>query len=267
MKLCSALALASVVFAGCAGPASKMNSTQDPLLPQVDVVQVKENSNKALRIAQEAKLKTDNLNSKLAEIDHRLNHINEKASRVSIAKIEELEVQLSLIVEAIKDLQAQVTTLKQMPRSAPQKKTQQTPKAPPSFSPTSAYSILNPSDAYFLYNQGLTTFDKGDYKKSRHIFSEVISKYPESMYSHKSRYWIGECYYAQGEYAQAIASFKKVKDVSNFEKKDDAHFQIARALYQMGHTNEAKNKFKNFLTRFPNSPYVTQVENYLSRLK
>jgi TolA-binding protein len=256
---------AAMVGAGCAGSSMQMQGSEQELLPQVDVVQVKENSNKALRIAQEAKLKADNVNSKLVEMDHRLTHIDDKASRVTIAKIEEIETQLSLIVEAVKDLQVQIDALEAAPRvSAPQKKKAAKPSG---FSPSRAYGILNPSDVYFLYNQGLRTYDKGQFKEAKNLFSEVIAEYPESIYTDKAQYWIGECYYAMQEYAKAVASFKKVRDIAGCEKNDDAHFQLAKALSKMGHNSEAHNEFKNFLTRFPNSAYVDQARTHIKRLQ
>ena len=90
--LCSVVSVvaALVLLGGCAA-SMEQGAGSEALLPEIDVVQVKENSEEALRLAQEAKLDIDVINTKLTEIDNKLISFQDDLSSVSPAKIEEIE--------------------------------------------------------------------------------------------------------------------------------------------------------------------------------
>ncbi|MBD3320525.1 MAG: tol-pal system protein YbgF [Chitinivibrionales bacterium] len=238
---------------GCAGTAG--NAQNDMLLPEIDVVQVKENSDEALRLAQEAKLDVEVVNTKLTEMDNKLVLLNEEISSVSIAKIEELENRLSLIIEAVKDLQAQIDALEVMPRVKVTKK----PRGPATF------SVSSPE--YAAYQNALHTFNARKYKKARMLFSDVLKQYPQGKYADNCRYWIGECYYALGDYAQAIASFSKVFDYPNSSKADDAQHKLGKCYLKMGQNAMAKKAWKKLIDRYPGSEYVPRAQQSIADLK
>ncbi|MBD3344538.1 MAG: tol-pal system protein YbgF [Chitinivibrionales bacterium] len=241
-----------VALTGCAGSAK--NVQNEMLLPEIDVVQVKENSDEALRLAQEAQLDVEVVNTKLTEIDNKLVLLNEEISSVSIAKIEELENRLSLIIEAVKDLQAQIDALEVMPRVKSTRK----PKGPATF------SVSSPE--YAAYQNALHTFNARKYKEARVLFSEVLKQYPRGKYADNCQYWIGECYYALGDYAQAIASFSKVFDHSNSSKADDAQHKLGKCYLKMGQNGMAKSAWKKLIDRYPGSEYVPRAQKSLVEL-
>lgn len=258
MKKFSRLLLASfipliAVIIGCAGSAKNMQN--DTLLPEIDVVQVKENSDEALRLAQEAKLDVEVVNTKLTEIDNKLVLLNEEISSVSIAKIEELENRLSLLIEAVKDLQSQIDALEVMPRVKNKKK----PAGPATF------SVSSPE--YAAYQNSLHTFNARKYKEARVLFSDVLKQYPQGKYADNCQYWIGECYYALGDYAQAIASFKKVFAYPNSSKADDAQHKLGKCYLKMGQNGLAKSSWKKLIDRYPGSEYVPRAQKSLAELK
>jgi starvation-inducible outer membrane lipoprotein len=107
------------LLTGCAGSMKQIQN--EALLPEIDVIQVKENSDEALKLAQEAKLDVEVLSNKITELDNKQIVLSEEISSVSAAKIEELENRLSYLVEAFKDLQAQIKVLEAMPVYTPPK--------------------------------------------------------------------------------------------------------------------------------------------------
>jgi tol-pal system protein YbgF len=254
----SAVALV-IACIGCA--ASHQQLGNEALLPEIDVIQVKEHSDEALKLAQEAKLDVEVVTNKLTEIDNRLILLSEEVSSVSIAKIEELENRLSLLIEAYKDLQAQVTALEAMPR-APAKKS----GGAATFSPSSAAPLLG-SPEYDLYQSGLRTFNNRIYDKAVVIFTDVLKQFPQGEYADNARYWIGECYYAQGDYASGITSFTHVFDVKNSPKADDAQFKIGLSYLKMGQPAIAKEELKKLIDRYPASEYIERAKKYLAEIK
>jgi tol-pal system protein YbgF len=253
--------IAGVMFLiGCA--ASKQQMNNEALLPEIDVIQVKEQSDEALKLAQEAKLDVEVVTNKLTETDNRLILLSEEVSSVSIAKIEEIENRLSLLVEAYKDLQAQVTAIEAQPLRAPVKKK----PAVATFSPSSAAPLLG-SGEYDIYQNALRTFNSRSYDKAIAMFTDLIKQYPEGEYADNARFWIGECYYALGDYASGVASFTHVFDFKNSAKADDAQFKIGLSYLKMGQPAMAKDELKKLIDRYPASEYVERAQKYLAEIR
>jgi tol-pal system protein YbgF len=252
------------LFMGCAGT-SGHKPVSETILPEIDVVQVKENSEEALKIAQETKLDVDVLNNKAAELDNKVIALTEDVSSVSLAKIEEIENRLTLLVEAFKDLQAQVTTLQNAPVQRSSKSAG--PQAAATFSPASASKALTVSTEYDTYQNALRAFNSKNYDQALKAFSDMLKQYPQGAYPDNCLYWSGECFYALRDYANAIASFKKVFDYKNSSKADAAQLKIGMSYMKMGQTALAKTELKTLIDRYPASAYVSRAQKYLSEMK
>jgi len=256
------LVCAASFICGCASTVPKTSA--EAILPEIDVVQVKENSEEALKVSQETKLDVDVINNKLTEVDNKLVTLSEDVSSVSVAKIEELENRLSLLVEAFKDLQAQVTALQNAPASA---RSATKPSGPATFSTAGTASILTTSTEYDAYQNALRVFNSRNYEKALGAFSDIIKQYPSGTYSDNSNYWSGECCYAMNDFAKAIVFFNKVFEFKNSSKADDAQLKLGMCYMKMGQTALAKTEFKKLIDRYPASEYVPRAQKFVSELK
>ncbi|MCX7726133.1 MAG: tol-pal system protein YbgF [Chitinispirillaceae bacterium] len=254
------LIVSSMLILSCA--ATRKHSNLETILPEIDVVSVKENSEEALKIAQETKLEIELLKKKIKETDKKISLLTEEMIGVSSAKIEEIENRLSLLVEAYKDLDAKITALQTQLQTTTQRKGGKAA----TFSPASATPLLG-SPEYDLYQTALKVFNNKNYEKAIELFNEVIGQFPQGDYTGNSRYWIGECYFALGNYASAITSFNHVFDFKNHPKSDDAQFKIALSYLKMGEEKLAREEFKKLISRYPSSEYVDKAKNYLEGLK
>lgn len=246
------------VLLGCGSSLNQLES--ETLLPEIDVVQVKEYSEEALKLAQEAKIDVQMINTKLADIDHRLVVLSEEVSSVSLAKIEELENRLSLLIEAFKDLHEQMAAIEILPQIRVGKKRSAT------FSPSDAATLVTSSE-YDHYQSALRTFDKRTYDKALDMFNDLLQKFKGGEYSDKAQYWVGECYYAKGDYANAIAAFNKVFEYKKTSKADDAQLKLGLCYLRMGKNDIAADEFKRLINRYPSSEYVARAEKYLAEIK
>jgi tol-pal system protein YbgF len=249
----------AVHFFGCASSVKELE--QESLLPEIDIVQLKENSDEALTLAQEAKLEVQVVNTKLAEIDNRLVVLSEEVSSVSLAKIEEIENRLALLIEAYKDLQEQISALEVLPQVRTNKKK----KAPPTFSPSSAAAIVTSSE-YEEYQAALRTYNSRSYGKAFKMFSNLLEKYPSGRYASNAQYWIGECHYAQKKYADAIAAFDRVLSYAKSPKADDAQLKIGLCYLKLGKKTHARESLNQLISRFPASEYVPRAKKYLAEI-
>ncbi len=257
----------AVILAGCAGSVKHIEN--EALLPEIDVIQVKENSDEALKLAQEAKLNVEVVSNKVTEIDNKQIVLSEEISLISAAKIEELENRLSYLVEAFKDLQAQIKVLESSvsvlgarPLAKPK------PKSPadPTFAPSSAAELVTTPE-YDVYQTALRTFNSRQYDQAIKMFDDLINQYPTGQYADNAYYWKGECYYALTDYASAIVAFKKVEDFKNSPKADDAQLKIGLSFLKMGQQGPAVEELKKLIDRYPGSEYVPRAKKYLEEIK
>jgi tol-pal system protein YbgF len=258
------LLLLTVLFlVGCAAHTKQLEN--EALLPEIDVVQVKESSDQALKLSQEIKLDVEALSTKLTENDNKITTLSDEISSVSTAKIEEIENRLSLLIEAFKDLQVQVKNLEnQSLRNSP-KNASSEPAA--TFSPSSAASVSLGSPEIDLYNTGLRAFNGRNYKEGIKIFADVLTKFPSGEYADNAYFWTGECYFALGDFAQAIKSYEKVLSFKTSSKNDDAMFKTGVTYSKMGQQSLARQQLQNLISRYPASEYVVRAKKYLEELK
>lgn len=94
-------------------------------------------------------------------------------------------------------------------------------------------------DAY--YQLAKDALDKGDYATARTVFYEFVAKWKDDALTANAFYWLGESYYAERKYREAILELRKVGD--QFPKSDkapDALLKIAFAFQAMGLESDAK---------------------------
>lgn len=248
---------------GCAGSVQQIQN--EALLPEIDVIQVKENSDEALKLAQEAKLDVDVLSTKLTELDNKIVLLSEEISSVSAAKIEELENKLALLVEAYKDLQAQIKAIEAMPvRVVGQPSPKNKPE--PTFSPASAISLVS-SPEYDLYQKSLQVFNKRQFNNAVVMFNDLLNQYPDGQFASNACYWIGECYYSLSDFPSAIVAFKKVLTYERSAKGDDAQNKIALSFLKMGQIDMAKTEFQKLVDRYPASEFTPRAKQYLQEIR
>lgn len=250
---------AVVLFIGCAAQTKHLEN--EALLPEIDVVQVKENSDQALKLSQEIKLDVDAMNTKLNENDNKISTLSDEVSSVSTAKIEEIENRLSLLIEAFKNMQAQLKTMETMPLR--NQKASSSPQDP-TFSPSSQSIGSAEVD---LYNTGLRGFNSRNYQDAIKIFSDVLARFPSGEYSDNCNFWIGECFFSMGEFTSAIKSYEKVLAFKNSSKADDALFKTGITYNKMGQQTLARQELEKLINRYPASEYVGRAKKYLEEIK
>ena len=64
-----------------------------------------------------------------------------------------------------------------------------------------------------LYNSAHGDYLKGNYDLAREGFQEYVNNYPETELSDNALYWIGETYYKDRQFAEAVDAFDRVIQV------------------------------------------------------
>lgn len=236
---------------------------EDALLPEIDVIQVKENSDEAMRLSRESKLDIDALNTKLLEVDNRLLIIGEELANVSAAKIEELENRIAILSEEFRLLEDEFKSEKELRQiSSGSLKNTFTPNPTPS----KDAPVIHESEAS-TYKLASDFFYARDYEKAIRQYEKIIKDFPNGTYADNSVYWKGESHFALGNYAKAIAAYQKVFTYANSEKSDDSQFKIALGYARMGDRKQAITEFEKLISLYPDSEYMGRAKQELRKLK
>ncbi|TYO97689.1 tol-pal system protein YbgF [Geothermobacter ehrlichii] len=130
--------------------------------------------------------------------------------------------------------------------------------------PAPAPQTLSPED---LYQQGLDAIRSGqDFAAGRKALQDFLKRYPDHHLAVNATYWIGEAWYGEKKYENAILQFQDV-----IEKYGD-HPKVAAALLKQGLAfralkDEANAEviWRKLVERFPDSPEAAKARAWLKK--
>jgi tol-pal system protein YbgF len=281
------LASACIWLAGCASAPTRHSG--DPSLPEIDVLQLKENSDEALKLSQENKLALQSLETKVRELETRISSMGDELANLPLSKIDELSQQMALMTEQLRGLEDRLARSpvaaekKGLPTfnptgldssaarkiaedaksdtgTKPVEGSRKPVKAPPRKPPASEV------EAQF-YKKAFDLYYARDYSKAVAKFDELLAKFPASTYADNCHYWIGECQFAQGNFAKALTAFRKVFTFPETEKADDAQLKMGYCFLRLGDKKQAAEEFKKVVSLYPDSEYTERAKEELAKLE
>ena len=279
------------MLAGCAS--APKSRSGDPSLPEIDVLQLKENSDEALKLAQESKLEIQTLESKIKELEGRISSLGDEVAGLPLSKLEELSNQVALISEQLRSLEDHMSKVPSQPATGPKKELSifsptaiDTGKKGPELPPPSPGPKAAPGDTgkgkggktparkanaseaeATLYKKAFDLYYGRDYVNAAQRFEDLLQKYPAGTYADNCRYWIGECHFAVGNFAKAVAAFRKVFAFPESEKADDAQLKLGYCYLRLGERKHAAEEFKKVVSLYPDSEYTERAKEELAKLE
>jgi tol-pal system protein YbgF len=104
------------------------------------------------------------------------------------------------------------------------------------------------------YQQGLDAMKAGDPAKARELFTKFIDQHPKHKLTANAHYWLGETYYSEKNFEQAILEFQEV--IKNFPEKDKvpaAMLKQGMAFKEMGDVKSSTYIYKKLAEEYPKS--------------
>ncbi|OGL38920.1 MAG: tol-pal system protein YbgF [Candidatus Schekmanbacteria bacterium RIFCSPHIGHO2_02_FULL_38_11] len=128
-----------------------------------------------------------------------------------------------------------------------------------------------PTDEEVLYSEACKEFFDGEYEKAREKFKEYLELYSSSKNAGTAQYWIGECYYSQKKYEEAIVEFFEViKKYPKGSKVAAAYLKQGIAFIELGgkeNKENAKNSFQKVIKEFPDSIEAKIASDKMAQIK
>ncbi|KWT84398.1 tol-pal system protein YbgF [Candidatus Magnetominusculus xianensis] len=148
--------------------------------------------------------------------------------------------------------------------SAPVTKEPVQPTPPP---PPPAEPPVQHSSPKAMYDDAMKDYNSGKHKESREKFSRLIKEFPTSSLAASGNFWIGESYYKEGSYEDAILSYDVVvKKYPNSDKVPGAKLKQALAFIEIKDPKPARTILQQIIDDYPNSVEAEQAKKHLKLL-
>jgi tol-pal system protein YbgF len=112
------------------------------------------------------------------------------------------------------------------------------------------------------YNAALTTFRSREHGQAVLDFIDFIAKYPKHTLAGNAQYWIGEAYWAQRDYRQALVEFDKVSEYGP-AKAPDALVKIGLCHVRLRDVPRAQQAWQRVLREYPKSEAAILAQSLL----
>ena len=128
--------------------------------------------------------------------------------------------------------------------------------------------LEHPSDKAGLYAAARKKLDGGDTGAARQFLTEFLSKYKNDELAGNAQYWLGETYYGEKRWNDAIVEFQKVlKDHRGSEKTPDALLKIGMAFQNQKDCKNAMLFFDEVEQAYKSSPAAKTARDQASQCR
>jgi tol-pal system protein YbgF len=113
------------------------------------------------------------------------------------------------------------------------------------------------------YAAALATYRAREHGQAVIDFLDFMAKYPKHPLAANAQYWIGEAYWAQRDYRQALVEFEKVFDHGP-AKAPDAQLKIGLCYLRLGDVQRAQLAWQRVVSEYPKSEPASLAKSLLA---
>ena len=287
--------VAGLALAGCPGPYQQQKLQQDVdglkrELASIRAETKKGESDLALRTRlADLGAALEQLRTDISLLQGRLESMQDAGSKSANEQLkvrQDIEIRIATLDETVRGLQAKIEDLKSVaahPGPTPVATTLvlATPSATPTVAATGAVPrpttvavvTAAPTPAgkesdQQMYQRGAEALDGRRYADARAAWAELLNKHPKSDYADNARYWIGESYYAEKDFASAILEFDKVvRDYPGGDKVAAALLKQGLAFLEIGEKEGGVATLQDVVKKYPKSEEAKKAKERLQKLK
>jgi tol-pal system protein YbgF len=118
------------------------------------------------------------------------------------------------------------------------------------------------------YRQAIMLFGRGRHADARRAFQEVFESPDAGDLADNALFWIGETYFAAGDYTNAVRNYTRVvNEFADQNKAPDAMFKIALAQARTGDLALARRTLQQVIEKYPYSSTASSAKAELQRIR
>ena len=119
-----------------------------------------------------------------------------------------------------------------------------------------------------LYKNAYEDYLRGNFEEARTKFLRFLKYYSNKEISENALFWVGETYFIEKDYENAISEYKKV--VAEYPKGNNvpaALFKQAIAFLELKDKNNAVDLLKRVIKQYPNSDQAEMAKKSLNEME
>jgi tol-pal system protein YbgF len=239
----------AVISTGCATRGAVRQVAEDLKAVQAELA--------ALRQAQDDLSRRINDVSTMARATQARTDPLQAAVTASTAGVERLSEKVQATDEAVREVKETLAARAAAP-------------APPPPPPTPVLAAPEPAkpkaggSAEASFAAGLTNFRNREYGQAVLDFLDIVTKHPTHELAPTAQFWIGEAYYLQHDYRQALVEFQRAVDWAPPNPKiADALLKAGLCYSQLRESSRAQGAWRRVVREFPDSPAAEEARNLL----
>jgi tol-pal system protein YbgF len=164
--------------------------------------------------------------------------------------LDEAKARLSKLGEQLVQIQNTLSTLPAQSNPAPVA----TPGTPGTPGTASAPTAPPVPDADSLYSQGLSYYNGGQWELAIQSFNDYLKYYKDTDRASNAQFYIGECYYSQQDYKDAIAAYDLCSEkYPAGNKAAAAQLKKGFSLLALDQKTAGIRELRSVIQRFPDS--------------
>jgi tol-pal system protein YbgF len=124
------------------------------------------------------------------------------------------------------------------------------------------------SDSYSnRYQEALQAYRSQRFSEAIQKFEALLTENGKNSLADNCQYWIGEAYYDQGNFNQAIVSFQKVFSFPSSNKDDSAQLKLGLCYVKLNDKPKAREEFQRLINNYPSSEYLGIARQFIAQIE
>lgn len=117
------------------------------------------------------------------------------------------------------------------------------------------------------YQAALERLKGRDYSGAEQALQDFIGAYPQSALIDNAKYWMGEAYYVEHRYAEALDAFQRVvKEHPDSRKLPDALLKVGYSYYELKRYREAREALARLVKGYGDAPAAADARARLKHM-
>jgi tol-pal system protein YbgF len=123
-------------------------------------------------------------------------------------------------------------------------------------------------DVKEAYMEAYQAYKSNDMETAREMFNAVLENYPENEFSDNARFWIGETYYREKRYEDAILAYDELlKKNPKSDKVSGALLKQGLAFHELKRDDLARTILEDLIRRYPDTKQAQIAKRKLALIK
>ncbi len=252
---------AAFAFAGCTAAQGQRISTRQTEMDNVrrEIKFLRQQNSQLQR-------ELDKLKKQLADLEF----ANKQDKADMAARVDEVLSQMEATQSQLHDTNFRISSFDRRPASTSSQPDPTFPTDPPDTVTSQPNANPRPFEvdrSRELYNTAYRDLIRGNYQLALQGFQQFTRQYTNSDLIDNAQYWIGEVFYAQGRYQNAIDEFEKVLKLYRAgDKTASSMLKIGYSYINMDEVEQGKIYLEEILNDYPETEEANLARGRLANL-